>query len=86
MPIVTIRHTTSYRYAEPVEFGDHQLMFRPRDSHDLRALQTALEISPNARVRWLHDLFGNSIAKGTWTGAASDFVGMSVNVEAIPEG
>jgi transglutaminase-like putative cysteine protease len=23
---------------------------------------------------------------GTWTGAASDFLGMTVNVEAIPEG
>jgi transglutaminase-like putative cysteine protease len=62
MPIVTIRHTTSYRYARPVEFGDHRLMFRPRDSHDMRLLQTGLEISPAARVRWLHDVFGNSIA------------------------
>jgi transglutaminase-like putative cysteine protease len=62
MPVVTIRHTTVYRYAAPVTFGDHRLMFRPRDSHDLRLLETALQISPTANVRWLHDVFGNSIA------------------------
>ncbi len=37
-------------------------MFRPRDSHDLRLLDTTLTISPIARVRWLHDVFGNSVA------------------------
>ena len=62
MPVVTIRHTTVYRYAAPVTFGDHRLMFRPRDSHDLRLLETGLQISPPANVRWLHDVFGNSIA------------------------
>ena len=49
MPIVTIRHTTTYRYAQPVEFGDHRLMFRPRDSHDLRLLLRAT--IPGALVR-----------------------------------
>lgn len=62
MPVVTIRHTTVYRYANPVQFGEHRMMFRPRDSHDLRVLETGLEISPTASVRWLHDVFGNSIA------------------------
>jgi len=72
MPIVTIRHTTSYRYARPVEFGDHRLMFRPRDSHDMRLLQTGLEISPAARVRWLHDVFGNSIAIASFAEPAAE--------------
>jgi hypothetical protein len=62
MTILTITHRTTYRYASPVEFGDHRLMFRPRDSHDLRLLDTALTISPQAQIRWLHDVFGNSIA------------------------
>ena len=62
MTILTVRHRTTYRYASPVEFGEHRLMFRPRDSHDLRLLDTSLVISPSASVRWLHDVFGNSIA------------------------
>jgi transglutaminase-like putative cysteine protease len=72
MPIVTIRHTTTYRYAQPVAFGDHRLMFRPRDSHDMRLLETGLEIAPAARVRWLHDVFGNSIAIASFAESAPE--------------
>ena len=42
------------------------MMFRPRDSHDLRLLDTKLTISPPAKIRWHHDLFGNSIAVATF--------------------
>ena len=62
MTILNVLHSTSYRYAEPVTFGPHRMMMRPRDSHDLRLLDTALTISPAASVRWLHDIFGNSVA------------------------
>ena len=72
MPVVTIRHTTVYRYAAPVTFGDHRLMFRPRDSHDLRLLETGLQISPPASVRWLHDVFGNSIAVASFSEPAAE--------------
>jgi transglutaminase-like putative cysteine protease len=37
-------------------------MLRPRDSHDLRLIRTSLTLSPPASVRWVHDVFGNSIA------------------------
>lgn len=58
-----IRHTTIYRYARPVRIGRHRLMFRPHDSHDMRLLATTLTISPPAAsIRWLHDIFGNSVA------------------------
>jgi len=29
-----------------VRFGEHRVMFRPRDSHDLRVLATDLKVSP----------------------------------------
>lgn len=62
MHLLTVRHTTVYRYRQPVAFGEHRLMFRPRDSHDLRLIDTALLIEPAAEVSWHHDVFGNSIA------------------------
>jgi transglutaminase-like putative cysteine protease len=62
MTILTVTHRTVYEYAAAVEFGDHRLMFRPRDSHDLRLLETSLVLKPAASIRWLHDVFGNSIA------------------------
>ena len=38
MPLLTIHHKTEYRYAHPVAFGEHRIMLRPRDGHDLRVL------------------------------------------------
>lgn len=63
-----IVHQTRYDYSEPVTLGDHRLMFRPRDSHDLRLLHTGLVIEPAAQVRWIHDPFGNSIAIASFEG------------------
>jgi len=62
MSILNVLHRTRYRYANPVRFGDHRMMMRPRDSHDLRLIDTGLTISPAAQVRWMHDVFGNSVA------------------------
>ena len=62
MSILNLLHRTRYRYANPVRFGDHRMMMRPRDSHDLRLIDTGLTISPAAKVRWMHDVFGNSVA------------------------
>jgi transglutaminase-like putative cysteine protease len=59
---LTVNHKTTYSYKKPVTFGEHRLMFRPRDSHDLRLLDAKLTISPRATVRWLHDVFSNSVA------------------------
>ncbi len=72
MKTLTVHHTTTYRYAQPVSFGEHRLMFRPRDSHDMRLLETNLSISPPAAVRWLHDVFGNSIAVATFAETATE--------------
>ncbi len=74
MTILTVTHKTIYNYAKPVAFGEHRMMFRPRDSHDLRLLDTALVISPPAAVRWLHDVFGNSIAIATFGQPAKQLV------------
>lgn len=62
MKLLTVRHTTTYRYARPVRFGQHRLMLRPRDSHDLRLIGAELALSPPGETRWMHDVFGNSVA------------------------
>jgi transglutaminase-like putative cysteine protease len=62
MRLLTVRHATTYRYARPVTFGPHRLMLRPRDSHDLRLVAADLTLSPPGHVRWMHDVFGNSVA------------------------
>ena len=67
MPLLTIHHKTEYRYAHPVAFGEHRIMLRPRDGHDLRVLSSNLEIVPQPMsLRWIHDVFGNSVAIATF--------------------
>ena len=67
---LTVKHLTTYRYAKPVRFGEHRMMIRPRDSHDLRLLDATLTISPQADVRWIYDVFGNSVAVASFEDAA----------------
>src|ERR1700761_4860300 len=67
MPLLRVHHKTEYRYACPVAFGEHRIMVRPRDSHDLRLFLSELEIKPKpASLRWIHDVFGNSAAIATF--------------------
>jgi len=67
MPLLTINHKTVYRYTHPVAFGEHRIMLLPRDSHDLRVLASGLEIVPQPMsLRWIHDVFGNSVAIATF--------------------
>ena len=62
MKLLTVRHATTYRYSAPVTFGQHRLMLRPRDSHDLRLVDAEFALAPGGKVRWMHDVFGNSVA------------------------
>jgi transglutaminase-like putative cysteine protease len=67
MPLLTIHHKTEYRYDRPVAFGEHRIMLRPRDGHDLRVLSGNLKIVPEpASLRYIHDVFGNSVAIATF--------------------
>ena len=63
MTVLSVRHTTTYAYKRPVRFGDHRILFRPRDSYDQRLISSNLSVTPEPRrVRWLHDTFGNCVA------------------------
>jgi transglutaminase-like putative cysteine protease len=69
---LSISHTTVYRYRRPVLFDEHRAMFRPRDSHDLRVLSSRLLLSPPGDVRWIHDVFSNSITLMTFSEPAAE--------------
>lgn len=67
LPILSVRHRTTYRYRRPVAFGEHRIMFRPRDSYDQRLIAATLDITPEpASQRWLFDVFGNCVAVTTF--------------------
>ena len=57
-----LSHLTEYRYAKPVRFGPHRVLVRPREGHDLRIVAGRVEILPTAHIRYLRDIYGNSLA------------------------
>jgi transglutaminase-like putative cysteine protease len=73
MPVITVRHVTTYRYRQPVAFGEHRLMLRPRDSYDQQLRDARLAITPEpVDLRWLHDVFGNCVAIACFAGRAAE--------------
>ena len=88
MPILSIRHVTTYRYHQPVAFGEHRMMLRPRDDDDQKVLQSELEITPLPRaLAWARDGFGNHVATAHFAARATElrFVS-SIRLDHAPAG
>ena len=63
MPILDIKHVTTYRYNRPVSFGEHRMMLLPRDDDDQKVLECEIDIRPKpVRLDWSRDIFGNHVA------------------------
>jgi len=77
-----IHHLTHYRYAEPVTLLPHVLHLRPRDGHDIRVVTSKLDISPEFRISWKRDVYGNSVAVVTFLQAANE---LSIASEVVVE-
>jgi len=66
-----IVHRTYYNFPDLVQLEPHRLMLRPRTDHEVRIESTKLEISPTASLRWLRDVYGNSVAIATFEASAT---------------
>ena len=88
MPILTIRHVTTYHYRQPVSFGEHRMMLRPRDDHDQKVLESELEITPEpTRVAWTQDIFGNHVATARFAERATQLrFESTIRVDQAPAG
>ena len=71
---IRIQHRTTYSYTVPVSFGQHRIMVRPREGHDVHIESSALEITPAHTIRWMRDVNGNSLAKVDFTEQADKLV------------
>jgi transglutaminase-like putative cysteine protease len=75
MPIVSIRHRTTYRYRNRVAFGEHRMMLRPLEAFDQRLIAYQLDISPEpALLRHLHDVTDASVAVARFEARADTLV------------
>lgn len=73
MTRLEVRHNTVYSYRRDVGFGEHRILFRPRDSQDQRLLDFELKISPSPKdLHWIHDVFNNCVAVASFDGSARE--------------
>lgn len=74
MTRLRIHHRTTYRYRQPVVFGPHRLMLRPRESRDLRLIAFELTVTPDAKVTWALDVWGNAVATAAFASMCDTMV------------
>lgn len=66
-----IIHRTYYNYSESVALGQHKLLLRPREDHELRIESFILNITPSANLLWHRDVEGNSVALASFDAPTS---------------
>jgi transglutaminase-like putative cysteine protease len=82
---LVVTHLTTYRYAEPVAFGPHRMMLRPRDSHEMRLYSATLTTSLPARLDWSYDVFGNVVATAQFDGTTDELsIKSTLEIERFP--
>jgi transglutaminase-like putative cysteine protease len=86
MPILTVRHVTTYHYKQPVAFGEHRMMLRPRDDDDQKVLESELRITPEpSELTWTKDIFDNHVAIARFADRALELCfDSSIHLEHAP--
>ena len=86
MPILTVRHVTTYHYKRPVAFGEHRMMLRPRDDDDQTVLESELRITPEpSQLTWTQDIFGNHVATARFAARAAELrFESAIHVDHVP--
>ncbi|MFZ0147337.1 MAG: transglutaminase family protein [Xanthobacteraceae bacterium] len=88
MPILSIRHVTTYHYNKPIAFGEHRMMLRPRDDGDQKVLESEIKIVPAPlRLTWSLDIFGNHVAIAHFDDRAAELCFVSnIRLDHAPTG
>jgi transglutaminase-like putative cysteine protease len=88
MPILTVRHVTTYRYKRPVAFGEHRIMLRPRDDVDQRVIGSEFKITPEpSQLSWTQDILGNHVAIARFAVKASELrFESTIHLDHAPSG
>jgi transglutaminase-like putative cysteine protease len=66
MTKLSIQHRTTFHYRYPVALSPHRLSLRPREGRDLLLVSHDVTSTPDAKMRWATDVFGNTVATATF--------------------
>jgi transglutaminase-like putative cysteine protease len=60
--IYDLEHTTTYRYRNPVTFGEHRAIFLPSTGYGGRILSYSLDTNIPCESRWMMDTLSNNVS------------------------
>lgn len=69
-----IIHRTYYNYSAEVTLGQHTLLLRPREGHELRIESFSLQTTPVSTLHWHRDVEDNSVAIASFDVPATQLV------------
>uniref|UniRef100_A0A832H154 Transglutaminase family protein n=1 Tax=Oscillatoriales cyanobacterium SpSt-402 TaxID=2282168 RepID=A0A832H154_9CYAN len=72
--IYDLEHLTTYRYANPVTFGEHRAIFLPSAGFGGRILSYSVETNIPAKVRWMMDTLSNNVAVLEFSKPANELI------------
>jgi transglutaminase-like putative cysteine protease len=87
MPILDIKHVTTYCYSRRVSFGQHRMMLLPRDDANQKVLAYELQITPEPiRIDWSRDAFDNHVATAQFDQRAEELSFVSrIRIDHAPQ-
>lgn len=75
MPVILeVEHITTYTYAKPVTFGEHQAVFLPRGSYSGRILSYSIETNIPSDIHWISDTMSNNVAYMTFSEPSAELI------------
>jgi transglutaminase-like putative cysteine protease len=60
--IYDLEHITTYRYRNPVTFGEHRAIFLPSGGYGEQILSYSLKTNIPSKIRWMMDTLSNNVA------------------------
>jgi transglutaminase-like putative cysteine protease len=60
--IYDLEHITTYRYRNPVTFGEHRAIFLPSAGYGGRILSYSITTNVSSKIRWMMDTLSNNVA------------------------
>lgn len=70
--IYDLEHVTTYRYRNPVTFGEHRAIFLPSLGFGGRILSYSIDTNLPCKVRWMADTLSNNVALLEFSDSASE--------------
>ncbi|MBD1856697.1 MULTISPECIES: transglutaminase family protein [Leptolyngbya] len=72
--IYDLEHITTYRYQNPVTFGEHRAIFLPSMGFGGRILSYSLEANIPCEMRWMMDTLSNNVTLLTFSQPAKELI------------